>query len=88
MSIFGMIGIFFVILARNPLKYGTMLPFAGYGLLCYGMFWFLGGLRYQLPVWTFSGDVIIGLVAGILILALRKRAMRAEQAEKFDNIKN
>jgi len=75
-----MIGIFFVILARNPLKYGAMLPLAAYGLLCYGVFCLVGGIRYGLPVWTYSGDVIFGVVAGVLILVLRKKAMRANSA--------
>jgi len=79
-AIAGMIGIFFVILARNPLKYGAMLPLAAYGLLCYGVFCLVGGIRYGLPVWTYSGDVIFGVVAGVLILVLRKKAMRANSA--------
>ncbi len=46
LAIFGMIGIFFVILARNPLKYGAMLLLAAYGLLFYGVFNLVGGIRY------------------------------------------
>jgi len=80
LAIFGMIGIFFVILARNPLEYGAMLPLAAYGLLCYGVFCLVGGIRYGLPVWTYSGDVIFGIAAGVLILVLRKKAMRANSA--------
>jgi len=79
-AISGMIGIFFVVLARNPLKYGAMLPLAAYGLLCYGVLCLVGGIRYGLPVWTYSGDVIFGIVAGVLILVLRKKAMRANSA--------
>jgi hypothetical protein len=75
-----MIGIFFVILARNPLKYGAMLPLAAYGLVCYGIFCLVGGIRYGLPVWTYSGDVIFGVAAGVLILVLRKKTMRANSA--------
>lgn len=43
LAMFGMIGIFFTILARNPLKYGAMLLLAAYGLLCYGVFCLVGG---------------------------------------------
>lgn len=76
----GMIGIFFVILARNPLKYGAMLLLAAYGLLCFGVFCLVGGIRYGLPVWTYSGDVIFGVVAGVLLLIFRKRAMQTNIA--------
>jgi hypothetical protein len=72
---FGFIGIFFVLLARNPLKYGGMLPLAAYGLLCFGVFCLVGGIRYGLPAWAYSGDVAFGLVAGILILTFRKKAL-------------
>ena len=51
-AMFGMIGIFFLILARNPLKYGAMLLLAAYGLVAYGVFCLLGGIRYAFPVYT------------------------------------
>ena len=80
LAIFGMIGIFFVILARNPLKYGAMLLLAAYGLVCYGVFSLVGGLRYGLPVWTYAGDVIFGVVAGVLLVFFRKKAIRSSTA--------
>ena len=76
MAIFGMIGIFFVILARNPLKYGAMLLLATYGLLFYGVFSLVGGIRYVLPVWMYAGDVIFAVIAGVLILIFRKKAIQ------------
>ena len=76
--IFGLIGIFFAILARNPLKYGAMLPLATYGLMVYGIFSLAAGIRYELPVWTYSGDVIFGIVAGLLLLILRKKAIQTK----------
>ena len=77
LATFGMIGIFFVILARNPLKYGAMLLLAAYGLLFYSVFCLLGGIRYGFPIWTFAGDVVFGVVAGVLILTFRKKAIQA-----------
>ncbi len=79
-AIFGIIGIFFVILARNPLKYGGMLLLAAYGLVGYGIFSLVAGIRYELPVWTYSGDVIFGVVAGVLLLIFRKKAMQTNSA--------
>lgn len=79
-AVAGMIGIFFGILARNPLKYGQMLLLAAYGLLCYGLFCLVGGIRYALPVCMYAGDVIFGIVAGLLILIFRKKAIRTNSA--------
>jgi hypothetical protein len=75
MALFGTIGIFFLILARNPLQYGDMLPLAAYGLICYGIIWFFGAMRYGLPVWAYFCDVILGLVGGLLILFFRKKVI-------------
>ena len=73
--LFGMIGIFFAILARNPLKYGAMLLLASYGLVIYGIFSLVAGVRYRLPVWIYANDVIFGVVAGVLLLIFRKKAI-------------
>ena len=76
LSLFGMIGIFFAILARDPLNYGAMLTLTAYGLLFYGVFSLVGGIRYELPVWVYAGDVIFAVIAGVLILIFRKKAMQ------------
>jgi hypothetical protein len=76
LATFGMTGIFFVILARNPLNYGAMLLLAGYGLICFGIFYLVGGIRYGLPVWYFSQKSISCAVLGVLILIFRKKAIR------------
>lgn len=80
LAMFGLIGIFFIILARNPLGYGAMLPLAAYGLLCFGVFCLVGGTRYGLPPWAYYGDAIFGIVAGVLILILRKKAVQTNIA--------
>ena len=71
----GMIGVFFVILARNPLNYGAMLLLAAYGLICFGIFNLVGGIRYGLPVWIYSQKSIFSVVVGVLILIFRKKAI-------------
>ena len=80
-AIFGIIGIFFIILALNPLKYGAMLLLAAYGLVGYGILYLIAGTRYGFPIWTYSGDVIFGVVAGVLLLIFRKRAMQTHIAQ-------
>jgi hypothetical protein len=72
----GMMGIFFVILARNPLSYGAMLLLAAYWLIVFGIFYLVGGIRYRLPAWNYSQKAIISVVLGVLILILRKKAIR------------
>jgi hypothetical protein len=77
-ALFGMIGIFFIILAQNPLKYGAMLLLAAYGLLCLGVFYFLCGILYGLPD-SIYWDIIIVVAAGILILIFRKSELRTAE---------
>ena len=74
-TLFGLIGIFFVILARNPLAYGPMLLLAGFGLIFWGLVATAGGIRYDLPIFTYVGDLIFGIfVGGYLIAFQRKQA--------------
>ena len=75
---YGMIGVFFVILAQNPLKYGSMLPLAAYGLLLLGILELIGSIRYALPLITFIVDVIFCFIIGILILIYRREAINEE----------
>lgn len=83
---FGMIGVFFVILARNPLKYGEMLLLAAYGLLLFGLLALIGSILYILPnalPITIIGTiikVIIYFILGALILLFRKEAIQANNA--------
>ena len=77
LAMFGMVGIFFVILAKNPLKYGAMLPLSAVGLFCYGVLSLVLGIRYGLPVWIYFNDVVFGLVTGVLILVFQKKAIQA-----------
>ena len=76
LAMFGMVGIFFVILARNPLKCGAMLVLSAWGLLGYGAFSLVGCILYAFPVWIHADGVIGGFVAGALILIFRRKAMQ------------
>lgn len=77
LALFGPIGIFFVLLALNPLKYGAMLSLAAYGLICVGFICLAGGIRYKLPLLAFSIDMIFSLLAGVFILIFRKKALNS-----------
>lgn len=83
---FGMIGVFFVILARNPLKYGEMLILAAIGLLLFGLLALIGSILYVLPnalpitTITIIVKVIIYFILGLLILSFRKEAIKENNA--------
>ncbi len=77
LATYGMIGVFFVILARNPLKYGGMLLLAAYGLLLLGVLILIGSIRYALPLITYFFDVIFCFITGVLILIFRREAIQA-----------
>nr|VFK37688.1 MAG: hypothetical protein BECKTC1821D_GA0114238_100222 [Candidatus Kentron sp. TC]VFK40859.1 MAG: hypothetical protein BECKTC1821E_GA0114239_100819 [Candidatus Kentron sp. TC]VFK53700.1 MAG: hypothetical protein BECKTC1821F_GA0114240_100319 [Candidatus Kentron sp. TC] len=75
---FGLATIFFVILARNPLGYGAMLPFAAYGQICAGFSYLALGVLYEFPltilIAAIEGCFLLG--TGVLLLILLKKAMR------------
>jgi ABC-type Fe3+-siderophore transport system permease subunit len=77
---FGMIGVFFVFLARNPLEYGGMLLLSAYGLLFLGVAVLMGSLRYELPFITYIVDVIFCFITGTLILLFRRKAIQENNA--------
>ncbi len=70
----GMIGVFFAILAQNPMKYGAMLVLASYGMVIFGIFSLATSIRYGLPGWIYAKVVIFGVGAGLLLLFLRKNS--------------
>ena len=75
MAMFGLIGVFFVILARDPHKYGVMLQLAAYGLLSFGVFCLVGGIKYPISIGAYLGDVLFGVIAGVLLLIFRRKAL-------------
>ena len=83
---YGMIGVFFVILARNPLKYGEMLLLAAYGLLLFGLLALIGSILYVLPnalpitTITIIVKITIYFILGALILLFRKEAIHENNA--------
>jgi len=75
--VFGLIGVFFIILARNPLKYGSMLNLGAFGLILFGLFALILGLSIGLPPIVYIGDGLSGLVLGIVILILSSKSKQA-----------
>ena len=62
------VGVFFIILALDPMKYGVMVPFSGVGAVFVGVVCAIAGLLTAMPLWGFLGDSLSCLVLGVLIL--------------------
>ena len=62
------VGIFFVILALDPLKYGVMVPFSALGAIFVGVVCAIAGLSTKVAFWWFMGDSLSCLIWGILML--------------------
>jgi hypothetical protein len=62
------VGVFFIILALQPMKYGVMVPFSGVGAVFVGVVCAIAGLLTAMPLWWFLGDSLSCLVLGVLIL--------------------
>ncbi|WP_126457059.1 hypothetical protein [Sulfuriflexus mobilis] len=76
-GVFGLIGIFFIILARNPLGYGPMLDLGAYGLILFGLLALMLGFTSGLPLMVYIGDALFGLILGIIISILSSKSKRA-----------
>ena len=70
------VGVFFIILALNPLKYGVMVPFSGVAAVVLGVVCGITGLAVAMPPLWFLGDSLSCLVLGVLILVFWRKAHR------------
>ena len=68
------VGVFFIILALQPMKYGVMVPFSGLGAVFVGVVCGIAGLLTAMPLWGFLGDSLSCLVLGVLILVFWQQA--------------
>ena len=68
------VGLFFVILALAPMKYGVLVPFTGWATVLLGLICAITGLAVGMPVLWFLGDSIPCVVLGLLILVFWQRA--------------
>jgi hypothetical protein len=68
------VGVFFIILALDPMKYGVMVPFSGLGAVFVGVVCAIAGLSTAMPLWWFLGDSLSCLVLGVLILVFWQQA--------------
>jgi hypothetical protein len=75
-GVYGLIGVYFVILAKNPLNYGPMLNIGAYGLVLFGLLSLLVGLGLGLSPKVYAGDSLSGLILGIAVIIFSSKAKK------------
>ena len=76
---FGLVGIGYLLLALNPRRIVTILPWAGWLMVVEGIVLAWHGFRLGLPPFPFYADISACFVGGGAILALRSAAEPAKQ---------
>jgi hypothetical protein len=72
-SVFGMIGLFYLLLAWNPAKFAAVIPYAGWFMIIEGAILLVHGLILGLPPTPWLGDVGFCIVGGAgILVCLRK----------------
>ena len=69
----GIIGVYFIILARDPLKYRPLLFFSAYGLIAGGLICFIAGLVIGISPLFYIGDGLFGVILGIILAVLTSK---------------
>ena len=62
------IGVFFIILAMDPMKYGILVPFSGIAAIVLGFICAIVGISVKMQALWFWSDFLCCFVIGILIL--------------------
>jgi hypothetical protein len=73
-GVYGLIGIYFIILAKNPLKYGPMLNLGAFGLIIFGLLSLIVGMVLDISPIVYAGDSLSGLILGIAVLIFSSKA--------------
>ncbi len=67
-------GVFLIILALDPLKYGVLVPFTAVSAICLGLVCGVAGSVTPMPVWWYLGDSVSCLAFGALTLVFWQQA--------------
>ena len=71
---YSVVGVFFVIMALDPVKYGVMVPFSGIAAVFVGVVCAISGLSAAMPTLWFLADSLSCVVLGVLILVFWRQA--------------
>jgi hypothetical protein len=66
-AIVGLIGIYFLMLARDPVRYRPLLFFTSLGLIACGLLCFFIGLIVGISPLFYIGDGLFGIISGLII---------------------
>ena len=77
-GIVGVIGIYFLILAIDPLKYKTLVFFSSYALIGISLMCIITGLLVDISAIIILGDSLFGFILGIILLLISLNAFRAK----------
>jgi hypothetical protein len=72
---FALIGLGYLLLAINPRKHTSILPWSGWLMIVEGAILAVHGIRLHLPPVPFYGDVAACFLGGVGILVFRKSAV-------------
>ncbi|MCJ7729073.1 MAG: hypothetical protein MUO27_04235 [Sedimentisphaerales bacterium] len=72
-------GIYFIILALRPMKYGVLVPFSGLASVLLGVVCMITGKKAGMPPKWFLSDALSALILGALILLFWQRAKRVSK---------
>ena len=73
------IGLYFIFLAMQPLKYGRLVPFSGAVMVLIGAACMISGVMTQMPLVWYLSDSLSCAVLGILILVFWQRAKQPSE---------
>ena len=73
------VGVYLVILAREPMKYGVLVPFTAVASVLLGAGCVVTGLMVGMPVQWFLGDGVPCIVFGVVVLLLWQRVKQNSQ---------
>lgn len=74
---FTLMGVGYLLLAINPRKHASILPWSGWLLVIEGIVLAIHGFRLGLPPFPFYGDIAACFIGGGGILALHKSATQS-----------
>ena len=75
------VGVYLVILALNPMKYGVMIPFTGLAAVFLGAVCAITGLVVGMSVLWFLGDSVFCAIFGVLVLAFWQQAKQSSRSK-------
>lgn len=73
------VGVYFIILAMEPMKYGIMVPFSGWAAVVLGIICAITGAAVGMPVMWFMGDSLSCLILGVLILLFWQKSKKISE---------